>query len=53
MSDILKELHGVVSDLGKAEEFTIIFERSQVLYFDPGTDITKKVIAAYNNRSKK
>ena len=53
MSDILKELHGVVSDLGKAGEFTVIFERSQVLYFDQGTDITQKVIAAFNNRSKK
>ena len=48
MSDILKELEGVVSDLGKAEKFTMIIERSQILYSDHGTDITNKVIEAYN-----
>lgn len=53
MSDILKELEGVVSDLGKAEKFTVILERSQILYSDQGTDITNKVIEAYNSRAKK
>ena len=53
MSDILKELEGVVSDLGKAEKFTVILERSQILYSDQGTDITTKVIEAYNSRAKK
>jgi len=50
MSDILKELEGVVSDLGKAEKFTVILERSQILYSDQGMDITSKVIEAYNSR---
>jgi len=53
MSDILKELEGVVSDLGKSEKFTVILERSQILYSDQGTDITNKVIEAYNSRVKK
>jgi Skp family chaperone for outer membrane proteins len=53
MSDILKELEGVVSDLGKAEKFTVILERSQILYSDQGMDITSKVIEAYNSRAKK
>jgi len=52
MSDILKELEGVVSDLGKSEKYTVILERSQILYSDQGTDITSKVIEAYNSRSK-
>ncbi|MGH7818035.1 MAG: OmpH family outer membrane protein [Candidatus Binatia bacterium] len=53
MSDILKELESVVSDLGKAEKFSIILERSQILYSDQGTDITNKVIEGYNSRAKK
>ncbi|MGH7887324.1 MAG: OmpH family outer membrane protein [Candidatus Binatia bacterium] len=52
MADILKELEGVVRDLGKAEKFTVILERSQILYSDQGTDITAKVIEAYNSRAK-
>lgn len=53
MADILKELEGVVNDLGKAENFTVILERSQILYSDQGTDITNKVIESYNSRAKK
>jgi outer membrane protein len=51
MADILKELEGVVSDLGKSEKFTVILERSQILYSDPGSDITTRVIEAYNSRA--
>ena len=51
MADILKELEGVVSDLGKSEKFTIILERSQILYSDQAADITPKVIDAYNSRA--
>jgi outer membrane protein len=53
MSDILKELEGVVAEFGKAEKFTFILERSQILYSDQGTDVTNKVIEAYNIRVKK
>jgi len=53
MSELLKELEGVVADFGKAEKFTIILERSQILYSDQGTDVTQKVIESYNTRVKK
>jgi outer membrane protein len=52
MAEILKELEGVVSELGKSEKYTLILERSQILYSDQGTDITNKVIEAYNSRVK-
>jgi outer membrane protein len=50
--DILKELEKIVSEVGKAEKFTLILERSQILYSDQGIDITNKVIEAYNSRAK-
>ncbi|MDH3444887.1 MAG: OmpH family outer membrane protein [Deltaproteobacteria bacterium] len=50
--DILKELQQIVTDIGKAEKFTLIFERSQILYNDQGIDITDKVIETYNSRTK-
>jgi len=52
-ADILKELEKIVNEVGKAEKFTLILERSQILYSDQGIDITNKVIEVYNNRSKK
>jgi outer membrane protein len=51
--DILKELEKIVNEVGKAEKFTLILERSQILYSDQGIDITNRVIEAYNTRSKK
>ena len=51
-TEILKELEKIVSEVGKAEKFTLILERSQVLYSDQGIDITTRVIEAYNARSK-
>ena len=50
--DILKELEKIVNEVGKAEKFTLILERSQILYSDQGIDITNKVIEAYNSRTK-
>ena len=52
-ADILKDLEKIVNEVGKAEKFTLILERSQVLYSDQGVDITNKVIDLYNSRSKK
>jgi outer membrane protein len=49
-ADILKELEGVISELGKAEKFTLILERSQLLYSDQAIDVTNKVIDLYNAR---
>lgn len=53
MSDILKDLEAIVNEVGKADKFTLILERSQILYSDQGIDITSKVIETYNNRNKK
>jgi outer membrane protein len=52
-SDILKELEKIVNEVGKSEKFTLILERSQILYSDQGIDITNKVIEVYNSRAKK
>jgi outer membrane protein len=51
--DILKELEKIVNEVGKAEKFTLILERSQILYSDQAIDITNKVIEVYNSRTKK
>lgn len=53
MSEILKEVEQIVNEVGKAEKFTLIFERSQIIYSDQGIDITSKVIETYNTRVKK
>ena len=53
MSEILKDLEKIVNEVGKAEKFTLILERSQILYSDQGIDITSKVIETYNSRAKK
>lgn len=53
MSEILKELEKIVNEVGRAEKFTLILERSQILYSDQGIDITSKVIETYNSRAKK
>jgi outer membrane protein len=52
MADILKDLEKIVNEVGKAEKFTLILERSQILYSDQGIDITSKVIDLYNSRTK-
>ena len=53
MSELLKELEKIVNEVGRAEKFTLILERSQILYSDQGIDITSKVIETYNSRAKK
>ncbi|HWO43793.1 MAG TPA: OmpH family outer membrane protein, partial [Candidatus Eisenbacteria bacterium] len=50
-SDILKELEKIVNEVGKAEKFTLILERSQLLYSDQGIDVTNRVIDVYNSRT--
>jgi outer membrane protein len=47
---ILKELEKVVTKIGEQEKFTLILERSQVLYTDQGVDITDKVIESFDRR---
>jgi len=53
MQDILKDLEGVVNDIGKADKFTLILDRSQILFSEQGVDITNKVIESFNSRAKK
>jgi outer membrane protein len=48
---ILKDLEKVVVEIGKNEKFTLILERSQLLYSDQAIDITSKVIELYNSRN--
>lgn len=50
-AEILKELEKIVLEVGKNDKFTLILERSQVLYSDQGIDITNKVIELYNSRA--
>lgn len=52
-NDILKELEKIVNEVGKADKFTLIMERSQILYSDQGVDITNKVIEVFDSRVKK
>jgi outer membrane protein len=51
-ADIVKDLEKIVNEVGKAEKFTLILERSQILYSDQAIDITNKVIEVYNSRKK-
>lgn len=50
-ADILRDLEKIVTELGKAEKFSFILERSQVLYSDQAVDITNKVVEIYNGRT--
>lgn len=48
---ILKDLMGVIAEIGRNEKFTFILEKSQLLYSDQAIDITNKVIEVYNSRT--
>ena len=48
--EILKDLQKIIGELGKTGKFTMILERSQLLYTDKGTDVTDEVIKLYNER---
>ena len=50
--EILKDLQKIIVEVGKTGKFTMILERSQLLYIDKGTDITDAVIKLYNERYK-
>ena len=51
--EILKDLQKIIAEVGKTGKFTMILERSQLLYTDKGTDITDDVIVLYNERFQK
>lgn len=52
MQDILKDLEGIVSDIGKSDKFTLILYRSQILFGDQAIDLTNKVIETFNRAKK-
>lgn len=52
MQDILKDLEGIVSDIGKSDKFTLILDRSQILFGDQAIDLTNKVIETFNRAKK-
>ncbi len=53
MQKALKELEEIVRGLGESEKYTLIFEKSQVLFAAPAVDVTAKVISLYNETAKK
>ena len=48
--EIFKAILKVVEEIGKSRKFTVILDRSQVLYTDKSIDITNDVIQLYNRR---
>ncbi len=52
---ILKDLEELIKTLGENEKYTVILEKTQggILFASPSVDITDKVIAAYNESSKR
>lgn len=49
-AQILKELQQVVQEIGRNRRFTLIVDRTQLLYADKAIDITNDVIQLYNAR---
>lgn len=49
-SEIAKDLAKVAAEVGKSEQFTLILERSNILYSDQAIDITDKVVDIYNRQ---
>lgn len=45
---IIKEIRGIIEKIGEEEGYTLIIERSMVLYSNKGIDITDTVIKKYN-----
>ena len=55
MQKILAELEGIIKAVGEKEKYLVILEKSQggILYLTPAIDITDKIIAAFNEATKK
>ena len=49
---ILKDLEGILKNIGKTEGYDIIFERTEagIIFASPAADITPKVIQAYDSK---
>jgi outer membrane protein len=54
LNDILGDVGGVIQQIGKDENFTVIFgmEGPSILYADPVLDITDKVVKKYDDSQK-
>jgi outer membrane protein len=50
---MLKDLEEVIRGLGEKEKYTLIIEKSQVLFASPTIDITPKIITLFNEAAKK
>lgn len=52
---ILRDLEGVIREVGAAEGYTVIFEAqsSGLLYADPATDLTEEIVRKYNASGSK
>jgi len=50
---MLKELEEVIKSVGERDKYTLIVEKSQVLFSSPTIDITPKIISLFNEASKK
>jgi outer membrane protein len=50
---MLKDLEEVIKGVGEKEKYTLIVEKSQVLFASPTIDITPKVINLFNEAAKK
>jgi outer membrane protein len=50
---MLKDLEEVIRGLGEKEKYTLILEKSQVLFASPTIDITSKIVNLFNEAAKK
>ncbi len=50
--DVTREILGVVQEYGKDQGFTLILERSMVVFGAPAVDITSEIIKRYDSKQK-
>jgi outer membrane protein len=50
---MLKDLEEVIRSIGEKEKYTLILEKSQVLFASPAIDITPKIVTLFNEAVKK
>jgi outer membrane protein len=50
---MLKELEEVIKGVGEKDRYTLIVEKSQVLFASPAIDITPKIINLFNEAAKR
>jgi outer membrane protein len=50
---MLKDLEEVIKSVGEKDKYTLIVEKSQVLFASPAIDITPKIISLFNDAAKR